>query len=329
MSNQNRTFNVAVVGATGAVGETMLKILAERQFPIGTLNVLASQRSAGEATGGVAKKRAWVGSGSGSRPRERLPPSGQVDTPSGLAQVISTSGPDSELPCPASNASWNKAVAGSSGAAPGTTRSTRSWAFSSAISCDTPISCFFKWKIWHDGCAHSSLCQRMRKTLVASRMHGVVVTHHCERNIDVDVSQFLKNGQRSCATLKCLLRCKLDHWSIHDRIRKWDTNLNSICAIGSSSPNRIRHFASGPRSKMRKWGALMRMSLSMPIPLKCLSCVVMHRCPNDPAISGGRQVIVLLPRVPVNINRQPSCRKHPGTNGPGAIWLKILNSIRS
>ena len=47
MSNQNRTFNVAVVGATGAVGETMLSILAERNFPVGKLVALASERSAG------------------------------------------------------------------------------------------------------------------------------------------------------------------------------------------------------------------------------------------------------------------------------------------
>jgi len=46
MSNQN-LFNVAVVGATGAVGETMLNILAERDFPIGNLYALASERSAG------------------------------------------------------------------------------------------------------------------------------------------------------------------------------------------------------------------------------------------------------------------------------------------
>lgn len=44
----SKTYNVAVVGATGAVGETMLKILAERRFPVGTLHVLASERSAGE-----------------------------------------------------------------------------------------------------------------------------------------------------------------------------------------------------------------------------------------------------------------------------------------
>ncbi|GAB2618767.1 aspartate-semialdehyde dehydrogenase [Novilysobacter erysipheiresistens] len=44
----SKPVNVAIVGATGAVGETMLKILAERQFPIGRLHLLASERSAGE-----------------------------------------------------------------------------------------------------------------------------------------------------------------------------------------------------------------------------------------------------------------------------------------
>lgn len=40
-------YNVAVVGATGAVGQTMLDILAERNFPIAELVLLASSRSAG------------------------------------------------------------------------------------------------------------------------------------------------------------------------------------------------------------------------------------------------------------------------------------------
>lgn len=40
--------NVAVVGATGAVGKTMLDVLAERQFPIDKLYPLASSRSAGK-----------------------------------------------------------------------------------------------------------------------------------------------------------------------------------------------------------------------------------------------------------------------------------------
>ena len=41
-------FNVAVVGATGAVGETMLQILEERDFPVGEVYALASERSAGK-----------------------------------------------------------------------------------------------------------------------------------------------------------------------------------------------------------------------------------------------------------------------------------------
>ena len=43
----NRKYKVAVVGATGAVGEVMLSILAERGFPVGELVALASERSAG------------------------------------------------------------------------------------------------------------------------------------------------------------------------------------------------------------------------------------------------------------------------------------------
>ncbi|GAB2492588.1 aspartate-semialdehyde dehydrogenase [Arenimonas alkanexedens] len=43
----SKSYNVAIVGATGAVGEAMLSILAERTFPVGTLHLLASERSAG------------------------------------------------------------------------------------------------------------------------------------------------------------------------------------------------------------------------------------------------------------------------------------------
>ncbi len=43
-----KKFDVAVVGATGAVGETMLSILEERDFPINNLYPLASNRSAGK-----------------------------------------------------------------------------------------------------------------------------------------------------------------------------------------------------------------------------------------------------------------------------------------
>ena len=41
--------NVAVLGATGAVGREMLKVLEERDFPINQLKALASARSAGKA----------------------------------------------------------------------------------------------------------------------------------------------------------------------------------------------------------------------------------------------------------------------------------------
>ena len=41
--------NVAVVGATGAVGEAMLGILEQRQFPINNIYPLASSRSAGNS----------------------------------------------------------------------------------------------------------------------------------------------------------------------------------------------------------------------------------------------------------------------------------------
>ncbi len=43
----SKTYDVAVVGATGAVGETMLDILAQRRFPVGEVYAVASSRSAG------------------------------------------------------------------------------------------------------------------------------------------------------------------------------------------------------------------------------------------------------------------------------------------
>jgi len=43
----SRHFDVAVVGATGAVGRTMLEILAARKFPVGKVYALASERSVG------------------------------------------------------------------------------------------------------------------------------------------------------------------------------------------------------------------------------------------------------------------------------------------
>ena len=45
---KQKTFHVAVVGATGAVGEQMLNTLEKREFPIGKLTLLSSKRSAGK-----------------------------------------------------------------------------------------------------------------------------------------------------------------------------------------------------------------------------------------------------------------------------------------
>lgn len=41
-------WNIALLGATGAVGEALLDLLSERQFPVGELFPLASERSAGQ-----------------------------------------------------------------------------------------------------------------------------------------------------------------------------------------------------------------------------------------------------------------------------------------
>ncbi|USD66027.1 aspartate-semialdehyde dehydrogenase [Vibrio sp. SCSIO 43136] len=44
----SQEFNIAIFGATGAVGETMLEVLEERKFPVGELHLLASERSEGK-----------------------------------------------------------------------------------------------------------------------------------------------------------------------------------------------------------------------------------------------------------------------------------------
>ena len=47
MLSPDRRLHVAVVGATGMVGQEMLRVLAQRRFPVGKLKPLASERSAG------------------------------------------------------------------------------------------------------------------------------------------------------------------------------------------------------------------------------------------------------------------------------------------
>lgn len=51
MIRRKGKYNVAIAGATGAVGQEMMKILGERNFPVGELRLLASPRSRGRKYG--------------------------------------------------------------------------------------------------------------------------------------------------------------------------------------------------------------------------------------------------------------------------------------
>ena len=43
-----KQYRVAILGATGAVGQEMMKVLEEQNFPVSELKLLASSRSAGK-----------------------------------------------------------------------------------------------------------------------------------------------------------------------------------------------------------------------------------------------------------------------------------------
>jgi len=47
--NKIKTYNVAVVGATGAVGREMVRMLEEREFPVKSISLLASKQSKGKS----------------------------------------------------------------------------------------------------------------------------------------------------------------------------------------------------------------------------------------------------------------------------------------
>ena len=51
-----KKFNVAIAGATGAVGEVLIELLETRDFPIDTLSLLASSRSAGTSLNFAGKR---------------------------------------------------------------------------------------------------------------------------------------------------------------------------------------------------------------------------------------------------------------------------------
>ena len=54
-----KKYKVAILGATGAVGREMMKVLAERDFPVEELHLLASERSAGQKLQWKAPS-AWI-----------------------------------------------------------------------------------------------------------------------------------------------------------------------------------------------------------------------------------------------------------------------------
>ena len=58
-----KTYKVAILGATGAVGREMMKVLAERDFPIEELHPLASARSCLLYTSAVRLRRYRYGRG--------------------------------------------------------------------------------------------------------------------------------------------------------------------------------------------------------------------------------------------------------------------------
>ena len=73
-------YRVAVVGATGAVGMEMVKVLEQRNFPVSSLRVLASARSIGktvEFRGETLK----VGNSRRTRSRVRRSPSSRPAAP--------------------------------------------------------------------------------------------------------------------------------------------------------------------------------------------------------------------------------------------------------
>ncbi len=48
MNENSQKYNVAIAGATGAVGGAMLDVLKRRDFPVNELRLLASERSVGK-----------------------------------------------------------------------------------------------------------------------------------------------------------------------------------------------------------------------------------------------------------------------------------------
>ena len=76
-----KSYKIGILGASGAVGQEMMKILAERNFPIEELHLFASARSAGVSSAARRWKKSKrrrttpsrVSTSSSARPRTTLP----------------------------------------------------------------------------------------------------------------------------------------------------------------------------------------------------------------------------------------------------------------
>ena len=69
-----KKYNVGILGATGAVGQEMMNILAERSFPVAELRLLASKNSAGKVINGHTDRKSTRLNSSHSD-RSRMPSS--------------------------------------------------------------------------------------------------------------------------------------------------------------------------------------------------------------------------------------------------------------
>ena len=54
-----KKINIAIIGSTGNVGREILKILVERKFPFGKIELLASEKSVGKKINFHKKKIDW------------------------------------------------------------------------------------------------------------------------------------------------------------------------------------------------------------------------------------------------------------------------------
>ena len=55
-----KKYNVAILGATGAVGQEFLNLIEERNFPFNELKLLASHRSAGKKIQFMILLKMWI-----------------------------------------------------------------------------------------------------------------------------------------------------------------------------------------------------------------------------------------------------------------------------